>query len=157
LPTIVRYRNGDLEVDIYHGRQSYEIGFGITRQGDRYTMSELVRATDPDGAARYRGYAATTPDGVAEGLIRLQELVRRYCDRALRGDLEFFATLENHCKLWSEEYALDVLAGQLRPKAEAAFRSGSYRQAAELYEQIRPSLGAVEIEKLALAKRRAGL
>ena len=56
-----------------------------------------------------------------------------------------------------EAYALDVLAEQIRPNADAAFRSGDYRRAAELYEKIRPRLSAEEIKKLALAKARAGL
>jgi hypothetical protein len=155
LPTIVRYQQGELEIDIYHGRQSYEVGFGITRHGVRYTISELVRAADPDAAARYRNYAATTPDGVAEGLTRLAELVRRYGRRALRDDPRFFATLDKQKKSWREEYALDVLAGQLRPKADAAFRNRDYREAAELYEKIRPRLTATELKKLALAKERS--
>lgn len=29
LPTTVRYRKGDLELNVYHGRGSYEVGFQI--------------------------------------------------------------------------------------------------------------------------------
>ncbi|HSD22470.1 MAG TPA: hypothetical protein VLC54_20640 [Anaeromyxobacter sp.] len=157
LPTIVRYRNGDLEVAIYHGRQSFEIGFEVVRSGARYTISELIRAADPEAAERYRNYAATTPQGIAEGLSRLEGLVKRYGERALRGDPAFFATLDEQRRSWAEGYELDVLAGQLRPKADAAFRGGDYRQAADLYERIRPRLSAAELKKLALAKERAGL
>jgi len=46
LPTLVRYRKDYVEVDVYHGRQSYEIGGGVTLSGSRYAMSEIVRATD---------------------------------------------------------------------------------------------------------------
>lgn len=155
LPTIVRYRKGDLEVHVYHGRQSYEIGFEVGRQEARYSMSELIRANDPETAERYRDYAATTAEGIAEGLTQLEGLVKRYGERALRGDPEFFATLANQRKAWAEGYELDVLAKQLRPKADTAFRSGDYRQAAELYEKIRPRLSAAELKKLELAKERA--
>ena len=157
LPTIVRFRHGDLEVHVYHGRQSFEIGFEVVRQGTQYSMSELIRTNDPETAERYRNYAATTAEGIAEGLTQLEGLVKRYCERALRGDPEFFATLTNQRKAWAEGYELDVLAKQLRPKADTAFRSGDYRQAAELYEKIRPRLSAAEVKKLELAKERAGL
>jgi hypothetical protein len=157
LPTIVRYRKSDLEVHVYHGRQSFEIGFEVSRQGVRYSMSELIRANDPQTAEQYRNYAATTPEGIAEGLTKLEKLVKRYGERALRGDPEFFAILANQRKAWAEGYELDVLAKQLRPKADTAFRSGDYRQAAELYEKIRPRLSATELKKLELAKERAGL
>jgi len=157
LPTIVRYRKGDLEVDVYHGRQSLELGLGVARRGTRYTLSELIRVTDPDAADRYRNFAATTPKGIAEGVSRLEKLAIRYGERALRGDPEFFAQIENQRKMWAEAYALDVLAGQLRPKADAAFRRGHYQEAAELYSRIRSRLSAAELKKLAVATERAGL
>ncbi len=157
LPTIVRYQKDDLEIDVYHGRQSFEVGFGIARQGVRYSLSELIRAADPVAAEQYRNETATTPHGVAKALARLQEVVERYGERALQGDVEYFSALEAQRKVWAEGYALDVLEGQVRPKAEAAFRSGDYRQAAELYERIRIRLSAVELKKLALARKRAGL
>jgi hypothetical protein len=156
LPTIVRYRKGDLEIDVYHGRQSFEIGFGIARQGIRYSLSELIRAADPAAAEQYRNETARTPEGIAESLVHLQESVRRYGERALQGDPEYFSALESQRKSWAEGYALDVLEGQVRPKAEAAFRDGDYRRAADLYEKIRARLSAVELKKLALAKERAG-
>lgn len=156
LPTIVRYRKGDLELHVYHGRQSFEIGFEVGRQGVRYSMSELIRANDPEIAERYRDYAAITAEGVAEGLTQLEGLVKCYGERALRGDPEFFTTLENQRKVWVEGYELDVLAKQLRPKAEAAFQHGDYREAAALYEKIRSRLSATELKKLELARARAG-
>jgi len=155
LPTIVRYRKADLEIDVYHGRQSFEVGFGIERQGTRYSLSELIRAADPAAAEKYRNEAATTPNGIAKALARLQELVSRYGERALKGNAEYFSALESQRKSWAEGYALDVLEAQVRPKAEAAFQDGDYRQAAELYEKIRARLSATELKKLALARERA--
>jgi hypothetical protein len=156
LPTLVRFRKGDLEINVYHGRQSFEIGFEIARQGAQYSISEIIRVTDPETAERYRNFSTTTPHGVAEGLTHLEELVKRYAGLALRGDPVFFAKLESQRKAWMEGYALDVLAGQLRPKAETAFRRGDYREAVALYEKIRPRLSATELKKLELARERAG-
>src|SRR5688500_11624202 len=67
LSTIVRYRKGDVEVDVYHGRQSFELGLGVAHRETRYSLSELIRASDPDAADRYRNFVATTPKGIAEG------------------------------------------------------------------------------------------
>lgn len=155
LPTIVRYRKGDVEADVYHGRQSYELGFDVERHGIRYSLSDLISAADPEAAEQYRNFAATTQDGITKGLTRLAELVKRYSEPALRGDPDFFATIEKQRKLWAEGYSLDVLAGQLRPKAYEAFRQGNYREAVELYERIRPRLTPVELKRLAVAKERA--
>ena len=156
LPSIVRYQKGDLEIDVYHGRQSFEVGFGIARKGTRYSLSELIRAVDPAAAEQYRNETATTPAGIVDTLARLQDAVLRFGRRALRDDDEYYAALESQRKSWAEGYALDVLEAQVRPKADAAFRSGDYRQAAEFYEKIRARLSAAELKKLELARDRAG-
>jgi hypothetical protein len=155
-PTVVRYQKGDVEVDVHHGRKSYEIGGGITFSGIRYAMSEIVRASDPDTAKDYRTPVATTPEEVAAGLRELSALMQRYGAEALSGDPRFFSMLEGQRKRWAQEYALDVLVGQLRPQAEEAFRRGDYSTAARLYGRIRERLSAAEAKKLTFAEERSG-
>ncbi|MBK6286719.1 MAG: hypothetical protein IPJ33_14400 [Gammaproteobacteria bacterium] len=155
LPTIVRYQKDDLEIRIYHGRKSFEIGFEICHQGSCYSISELIRAIDSEAADRYRNYTATTSEAIGKGLTQLEQLVLRYAERALQSDPVFFEELEADRRAWAEGYSLDVLAELLRPKADAAFRSGNYLKAAELYERICPRLSAAELKKLAIAKERA--
>jgi hypothetical protein len=154
-PTLVRYRKGDLEAWLYHGRQSFEVGFEIVRDGESYSLSELIRAVDRAAGEGYRNWMVARPEGIAKALARLKDLVRRYGESALRGDPQVFETLTKLRQEWSENYALDVRASQLRPKADAAFRSRNYREAVALYEEIQPRLSPTELEKLALAKRRA--
>lgn len=153
-PTLARYCMGDVEIDIYHGRQSYEIGGGVTLAGTRYAMSEIVRAVDPEVAKGYRNAVATTREGIAAGLEELAALMRHYGSGALRGEQQFVAALERQRKQWAEGYALDVLAAQIRPQAEDAFRRGDYAQAAELYGRIRECLSPAEAKKLTLAQER---
>jgi hypothetical protein len=88
-------------------------------------------------------------------LQQLADLVRRYGERALHGDPAFFALLRQQRKEWTKKYAFEVLCRQVRPKAEAAFREGRYREAAELYREIRAGLTPAEIKKLAIAEKRS--
>jgi hypothetical protein len=118
-------------------------------------MSALVRAADTAKADRYRNPVATTPAELARGLKQLADLVKQYGDRALRDDPAFFSDLRRQRKSWSESYALDVLAEQIRPKAGAAFRDGRYREAVELYERIATRLSPAEQRKLAAARKRS--
>lgn len=152
LPTLVLYRNGDIDVDVYHGQRSYEIGFGITRQGVRYSLSEFIRSIDPELAKQYCYPTATTQEILAEGLTKTAELTKRYCIKALQGDPAVFITLGNQRKLWAEKYAFEVMVRQLRPKAHEAFRLGKYREAAELYRQIESVLNPTERKKLTYAE-----
>nr|VFK22548.1 MAG: hypothetical protein BECKLPF1236B_GA0070989_13143 [Candidatus Kentron sp. LPFa] len=152
-PTLVRYRKGEIEVDIYHGHQSYEIGAGITAFGARYSISEIIRATSPKTAERFHYPMVTSPEGVTSGLEKLSLLMRRYSDDALRGSSLFFSMLEKKRKRWSDEYALDVLAEQLMPQANNAFRQKDYSIAANLYSRIQERLSPVEIRKLRFAEK----
>ncbi|MCK5524936.1 MAG: hypothetical protein KAI83_17555 [Thiomargarita sp.] len=154
LPTLVRYRKGRVEVDIYHGHQSYEIGAGITVCGIRYAISEIIRVTAPEIAKQFRYAMTTTPEGVTASLGELSSLMKSYGDEALRGNSQFFSMLEKQRKQWSNEYALDVLAEQLRPQANEAFRRKNYSIAADLYSRIRERLSPAEIKKLCLAENR---
>lgn len=156
LPTLVRYRKGGVEVDVYHGRQSFEIGAGVTAFGTRYAISEIIRATDPEASKRFHYSATTTPEGVVSGLKELSSLMKRYGRAVIEGDSKFFSMLENKRKLWAEEYALDVLAEQLRPQADEAFRRRDYSKAADLYSRIRKRLSPTEIKKRSLAEERRG-
>jgi hypothetical protein len=154
LPTLVRYQKRDIEVRVYHGRSSFELGFQLDRDGTSVSLGELIRLTDEEAADGYRNYAATTPERIRTGLALLANLVQKYAERALRGEADVFEKLHRQRQAWGERYAQEVCATHLRPRAEAAFRQGNYRQAAELYEQMRPQLSPVELKKLSLAKRR---
>lgn len=153
-PTLVRFVRGDVEVDVFHGRKSYEIDAGVTFKGTRFSLSEIVRVTNPLVVEGYRSAVATSPDSIAASLAKLSAMLRQYGGSALCGDRTFFSKLKEQRVKWSEDYAIEVLAEQLRPKAEDAFRRGDYAAAAELYLRIRHCLSQAEIAKLTIASKR---
>ena len=153
-PSLVRFRKGDVDAAVYFDRVSYELGFVVSHEGVNCSLGQMIRVVEPEAGKNYRDFAATTQDALTEGIGRLEELTKLYGQRALQGDPEFFADFEIKRKSWVHEYALEVLEGQLRPKADEAFRRGDYRDAAELYERIRPRLNAAELKKLAIATER---
>jgi hypothetical protein len=153
LPTIVRFRNDGIEVDVYHGRLSYEIGAGFTIFGTRYALSEIIRATDLETAKQYHNSMATTPEAVTNSIKNLSLLTKRYCNQLFSGDLQFISTLEKQRKAWADEYALNTLADQLRPQADDAFRRKEYSTAAKLFSRIQQSLSPSELKKLSFAKK----
>lgn len=152
-PTLVRYRKEDIEVDVYHGRQSYEVGAGITAFGTRYSLGEIIRAINPEAAKQFRYVTAITPEVVETALEHLSVLMELYGSAALRGDSQFISVLEEQQKIWTEEYALDVLAEQLQPQADEAFRRKDYSTATMLYSRIRQCLSPAALVKLRFAEK----
>jgi hypothetical protein len=155
VPTLLRYRNDGIEFDVYHGRQSYEIGAGISAFGERYSISEVFRLSGGREASNYRYRVATTSEALEAGLRELSRLTERSADAALRGDPEFFRRLAVQRREWAEKYADEVKAANFRPKAEASFRQGDYERAAEFYASMGTVLSPAEARKLDYAKRRA--
>jgi hypothetical protein len=155
LPTLVCYRNGDRQIRIYHGRSSYEIGLEFVWGGADYSLLEVIRGADPEAAAQHRNWAATTPESVAEGLTQLEGLLTRFGTRAMQGDAELFRELDISRESAGKEYAFDVLARQIRPRAAEAFQRGDYRAAADLYGEIASRLSPAEAKKFVLAKERS--
>jgi hypothetical protein len=51
--------------------------------------------------------------------------------------------------------ALDSKTYQIRPKAEAAFRRGDYKEAVKLFSSIEAALSSTERKKLEIAKNKA--
>jgi hypothetical protein len=154
--SVVRFSNSKINVDadICFDSQSYELGIVVGYKVN-CSLGQMIRVVEPEVGKDYRNFAATTESGLADGLRRLEELTKRYGQRALRGDPEFFGELEIKRRAWVHDFAVDVLESQLRPRADEAFRIGDYRLAAELYERIRPRLSPADLKKLAVAKERS--
>lgn len=154
-PTLVRYRHQNVEVDIYQGRRSFEIGAGVAIDGERFALSELVRLGDAKAADVIRNPTATDDEGVARGVSKVASWLRQFGLRALQGDATIGAELVAQRKALLEALELDALAEQIRPLAETAFRAADYLRAAELYSRIRSRLTPSEKGKLELAEVRS--
>jgi len=155
--TIVRYSSTRVFVNVYHGRLSYELGIevGLVGSGAEpgYALEAFVRLSDPESASRIRNFVATTPDEVRVGLQRLAQQLKQHVEPALQGNTAIFAELHRQREEWSKSYAAEVLAGQIRPEADAAFRARDYRRFIELLSKIENALTSAEKQKLEYARR----
>lgn len=156
-PTLVRYEKGDVGVHVYLGRRSYELGFEVLLGGVTYSLHAIMRASDPVAASEYRKYAVSTADGLLKGLEKLAATVKTHADRALRGERAFFKLLDEQTTFWSHEFALDVLAEQVRPLARLAFHRREYAKVVELYQSILPRLTPAELKMLDISRKRSPL
>ena len=154
LPTDVRFRKDDVEITIYWDPRSFEIDLAIGKGPDRYSMSEILRATDPEAAGKYRSWSAGTPDSLVSGVTALASLFARYGKPAMAGGESYFSELKRKQREWSRAYSAEVLAARVRREADEAFRGGSYREAASLYQQFEAALTPSEKGRLEFALKK---
>jgi hypothetical protein len=152
----VRYERGSMAVEIYQGRQSYELGVNLIHNGVSYSLEELLELHRAHGGnTMFEPFAATDQHGIEIGVDRLAAMLQSCIQCVLTGDTRTYRELDQRREAARRSLALDVLAEQLRPKAEFAFRAKDYRRAAELYDQIRERLSPSELRKLEVAKDRS--
>ncbi|GAK55157.1 hypothetical protein U27_01988 [Candidatus Vecturithrix granuli] len=150
--TFVRYESNKVFVNIYHGRNSYELGgeIGLLGSGKeaKFGIASLMELRDPEKVKDLRYRIAYNEESVQKGLSELASLLQQYGDEALQGDLKIFEQLQQLVK----QYWAEMRASQIRPKAASVFQAKDYQKAAELYESMYDQLTKAELKKLEYAK-----
>ena len=154
-PTLVTFAGQGCSLNVYFGRRSYELGVVLKREGEEFHLAEFIRLADPNRAKSYRNFQTSRADGVAKGLASLVDLVREFIIPALQADQSSFERLRLERIEWSNNYAMQVLADQVRPLAGAAFRRGDYTTAQKLYGRIASVLSPAEQARYSLASKRS--
>ncbi len=156
-PSLVRFESQRNYVNVYHGRQSFEIGLEVgslaTDVEDIYSMSEIIRLIEPAEADGYRNYAARSPDSVIEGVQRLAMLFRRYVDAGVLDNAGLFEQLRKNRETWSREYARKVHFAQARQRLDVVWHEKDFEKIVELLRPLRELLTPSELQKLEYAER----
>ncbi len=150
--SVVLGRN-DIEVTINHDRLSYEIGVEISHRLGSYSIGEIIYAADPQAGDAYRDFAATDEAAVGVGLEAAADNVRRFGRGVIDDDSQALSRLAFLRRQRTNDFAREVKAAQVRPKAEEAFRRRQYSDVIALYESIASLLTPSERKRLEIAKR----
>jgi hypothetical protein len=155
--TLVRYQASTVEVMIYHGQSSFEIGveIGPRSSADRFSMSELIRIKDPELAKQYRNPAATSPAAVSRFAKEQSVRFQQYGDLALHGDESVWDLLKGARITWSHEYASAASRSNTLLKAREAFRSRAFPEVVSLLEPLEGQLSIAEHRMLDIARRKS--
>ena len=156
--TLVRIESAELAINIYHGRQSYEISLQIedVRGADSYSFSEILRLVHNERAEQYRDYAAHTIEGVAEGVRQLAELFRKCVDAGILNDGKLLSRLELQRGEWARNYALETQLEQARKKSESAWAERNFGKVIEVLAPFEEHLNPSDLKKLEYAKKKNG-
>ena len=155
-PTVLRFESDRLGIDVYHGRQSYEIGLSIgparPGSGDAYPMSILLDVVVPELARGYRNYAGLAPDAVRRGVSELAGLFRICVDRGILEEPDLLERLAERREQAARDYAAEVVLSQTRERVEAAWKARDYAEVVNLLSPVEHLVSEVERKRLRYAR-----
>lgn len=155
-PTFVRFESPRANINVYHGRRSFEIGLEIESASsptDAYSFPEILRLVDRNQGDQYKYYATHTAQGVTEGVGKLAELFQRCIAAGILNDKQLFSRLKVQQKEIAAKYALEVELRQARRQSESAWHRKDYAAVVKALKPLRAALTATEVRKLEFAEK----
>ncbi|HLA04390.1 MAG TPA: hypothetical protein VJZ16_00265 [Syntrophales bacterium] len=154
--TFIQYRSQLFFVNIYHGRQSYEVGFEVGRIDEaplRYGLSALLMVVVPE----YNGntfFQARDKKTLQKSVERLAQIVKAHCHYLLMGDLETWKKLENIRQLEKKQLHQNYFVRPTKNEALGAWQRRDYEEVICKYETIETDLTEIERRRLACARKK---
>ena len=158
--TLVRYESDKMFLNVYHGRQSYELGVEVGCLHDaeayRYRLPEVLGAFL--GGVRHQNayyFQASDRGSVRRCAEAAASLVEQHYGAVLEGDPLALKRLEAFTSGRNDEYTREVVQRPTRDSAERAWQGKDYSTVVELYGSIRSDLTPVERKRLEYAEKQA--
>jgi len=156
-PTFLRYESDTIFVNIYHGRQSYELNVEIGRiadpMGRSYRLPEVLGALFGWDDRRRTYFQASSSPVVRRCIETIADLVTRHYQQVLMGDREALDRIAAHTAEKAHMLEKEAVQRRVRGAAEKAWRAKNYAKVRELYESIRDDLSLVERKRLEYAEK----
>jgi hypothetical protein len=147
--TCVRFENDDVFVNVYHGRSSHHVGLelGLLQDSEAYSLHELLAALAP--AHIEYGRCQTADSAVLARCLRsIAETIEQTCDALLVGDANAFEKLSSVVSPLRHAATLQAQFGAIIHRADRAWESKDFLEAAALYEKSASALDDTQIRRL---------
>jgi hypothetical protein len=149
---LVEWVAPSVAVRIYLDPKSREVGIEASRTGheneDRFSLVEILGASDPRKADMYWPVPAGTDSEITERVAGVAALLRMHGHGLLTGDEEAFARLREARRAQSDQFLTETPAARGRRFARAAVASGDLSAAKWWLQRI--PLGDLTAEDRAL-------
>lgn len=147
--TLVRFEKDNVFVNVYHGRSSYQVGLELGRihEGDTYSLHELLSATSPADIEQAR-CQTTDPEILGRCLSSIATTIEQRCGFLLKGDACAFEKLDAAVAPGRRAVTLQAQFGAIIGRADKAWESKDFSEAAALYERSEPGLDETRMRRL---------
>ncbi len=147
--TLVRFERDNVFVNVYHGRTSYQVGLelGRVRDGDMYSLHELLRALAPSDIEQAR-CQTTDPEVLRQCLASIAATIERHGGALLAGDANAFEKVNVAVAPLRKAVTLQAQYGAIIDRADEAWVSKDFDKAVDLYEKSAPALDETRARRL---------
>lgn len=156
-PTFVRYESDTTFLNVYHGRQSYELNVEVGSIADpvgrSYRLPDVLGAILGRDDKRRTYFQASNREAVRRCVQVIADLVAQHYGPVLKGDAEVLGRIAAHTSESSQAHTREVVQRPVREAAEKAWHAKDYARVQELYESVRESLTLVERKRLEYAEK----
>jgi hypothetical protein len=156
-PTRVRYESDRVFLNIYHGRQSYEIGVevGLLADGDsrKFGLPDVLAAVVGSSYPGRTYFQASNAEAVTKCAGEIAALIDDYYGPVLAGERETWERIAAVADERNTAYTKEIVQRPIREAATEAWAKGDYQKVRELYQSIRSDLSPVEKKRLAYAEK----
>lgn len=153
-PTIAKFESQKVNVTVYFYR--FEIDLAVEQikpQSDGYHLGEILQIIDHKNAEQYKGWMASTPQSVAEGIQRLAEQFK-YCLRSGIFDVpSIFSRLKKQREISVRDYALNMKMRDALRELELAWKKKNFPKVIKILSPLQEHLNPTELKKLKYAKK----
>jgi len=162
--TLIRYESDRMFLQIYHGRNSFELGLEIgflekiKDEEQKYSLAELTEIMGLfKNPGNYIPWTVSTPELVKKYVTKLAELAKNNLQDALRGEPSILIRLSEIQTRNHNDFMAEMKLSRIIPQADECFRKKNYKNVIELLLPIRNELSPVFLKKLNYAIKHSNL
>ena len=160
--TLIRYQSEQVTLNVYHGRGSYELGTEFEKTGcsERFSLYDMLKWAKAVGkieAIPAGGYQASSREDVQALVAQMADLVKRYAQPLLYGDVKVYRDLREQQSSDAAEYTREVHLRAVRKQAETAWQNKDYETLLSLYSDMQGDLTPSEFMKFQHAEKEVTL
>lgn len=154
--TFVRYESDTVFINFYHGRSSFEIGveMGLLKhEGDsRFRLPTIMAALAPEYKERVF-FQANESKVVEKCLIKVSELLQKYCIALIKGDESTFLKVSVQQQLEGAKLHEEYTINPVKEDADKAWHEKRYADVVKLYSSVEHYLTNTEKKRLEFARK----
>lgn len=147
--TFLRFERENVYVNVYHGRLSYQVSveLGRVRESDVYSLYELLLAVSPADVGQAK-LQTTDSEFLERCLAYIAGIIEHRCSALLAGEAAAFEKLRAVAAPIRKAATLQAEFGATIHRADKAWESKDFSQAAALYEKSEAGLDETRVRRL---------